>query len=208
MKKIAVFLAPGFEEIEALTPVDYLRRAGLEVATVAVNSKEFADADQIVVGSHGIPVFADMLLKDFISASKAELPDAIFFPGGMPGATNLAANEFLIELVQKMEKAGKIVSAVCASPAVVLSKTGILSGRKWTCYPKMNEALSEYCGSAEKASELTKDSVHVPDVPFVFDKNLLTGRGPGTAEQFSMKLVEILAGTETAEKIRTGSCQR
>lgn len=196
MSKIAVFLAPGFEEIEALSPVDYLRRAGQEVVTVSVPSEDSTEITSIVEGSHGIPVITDMVLKDFadgVDDENSNLPDAIYFPGGMPGATNLAKNDYLADFIQLMLEEGKIVAAMCASPAVVLAKTGILANRKWTCYPKMNEDLDKYCGSKENAEKLTVDSVHIPDVPFVFDKNVLTGRGPGTAEQFSMKFVEILA---------------
>ena len=208
MKKTAVFLAPGFEEIEALTPVDYLRRAGLEVTTVSVPEAGSEEMSYAVQGSHKIPVFADTTLVEYLDEIGEKLPDAIFFPGGLPGATNLAASDDLRELVTRMADAGRIVSAVCASPAVVLSRSGILAGKKWTCYPGMNEQLADYCGGAQNARKLTEGSVHVPDVPFVFDKNLLTGRGPGTAEQFSMKLVELLAGAETAKRIHDGSCQR
>lgn len=194
MSKIIVFLAPGFEEIEALTIVDYLRRAGQDVITVSVPEADSAEKTSIVEGSHGIKVFADQILCDFMEDNKDSLPDAVYFPGGMPGAKNLAAEKQLLDIINKMSESNKLVAAMCASPAVVLSKTSILAGRSWTCYPGMNEGIAE--------------GTHVTDVPFVFDKNLLTGRGPGTAEQFAMKFVEILAGTETAKKIHDGSCQR
>ncbi|MCR5124395.1 MAG: DJ-1/PfpI family protein [Treponema sp.] len=208
MSKIAIFLAPGFEEIEALTCVDYLRRANQNVVTVSVPGVDSSEITSVVTGSHGVSVITDQILKDFADDSEDSLPDAIYFPGGMPGASNLAACDYLIDLIQIMEESGKIVAAMCASPAVVLSKSGILAGRKWTCYPKMNENLSTYCGSAEKALELTKDSSVVENVPFVFDKNVLTGRGPGTAEQFAMEFVRILTDEATAKKIHDGSCQR
>ncbi len=194
MSKIAVFLAPGFEEIEALTPVDYLRRAGQEVITVSVPSADSDEISSIVTGSHNIPVIADVVLEDFKAELSSSLPDAIYFPGGMPGASNLAANAYLLDLVKKMNENGKLVCAMCASPAVVLSKTKVLAGRKWTCYPGMNEGIT--AGN------------HVSDIPFVYDDNLLTGRGPGTAEQFAMKFVEILAGSDVAKKVHDGSCQR
>ncbi len=208
MAKIAVFLAPGFEEIEALTAVDYLRRAGEDVVTVSVPGVDSSEITSVVPGAHGISVVTDQVLKDFADESEESLPDAVYFPGGLPGATNLAACEYLIDLIQFMEESGKIVAAMCASPAILLSKSGVLAGRKWTCYPKMNENLSEYCGSAEKAAELTKGSSVVENVPFVFDRNVLTGRGPGTAEQFAMEFVRILAGEATAKKVHDGSCQR
>ncbi|WP_294429244.1 DJ-1 family glyoxalase III [uncultured Treponema sp.] len=207
MADVAVFLAPGFEEIEALTVVDYLRRANVNVITVAVplNSD---DSPMSVTGSHKVTVIADTSLKDFIEKMDGELPDAVYFPGGMPGASNLAANQYLFQLITKMDRRGKLVAAMCAAPAVVLARTGILANRKWTCYPGMEQNLAEYCGSEVGARELTENTRHIENVPFVFDNNVLTGRGPGTAEQFAMKFVELLAGAETAVRIHDGSCQR
>ena len=206
--KTVVFLAPGFEEIEALTVVDYLRRAGENVLTVSVPTDGNGKSNAVVTGSHKIPVVADRSFQDFTSELGDSVPDAVYFPGGMPGATNLAANQFLFNLIIKMERKGKLVAAICAAPAVVLAPTGILSNRRWTCYPGMEKNLTEYCGSEIKAQELTENSHPISNVPFVLDNNVLTGRGPGTAEQFAMKFVEILAGEATAEKIRETSCQR
>ncbi|MBR0032917.1 MAG: DJ-1/PfpI family protein [Treponema sp.] len=208
MKNVAVFLAPGFEEIEALTPVDYLRRAGVNVIMVSVPETGSEEMSYAVRGSHGITVFADTTLVEYLDEADKALPDAVFFPGGLQGATHLAANDDLRLLIQRMDGEGKIVSSVCASPAMVLSRSGVLAGKKWTCYPGMNENLSEYCGGEEAAKKLTEGASHVAGVPFVFDKNLLTGRGPGTAEQFSMKLVELLSGEEVAKTIHDGSCLR
>lgn len=208
MAQLAVFLAPGFEEIEALTVVDYLRRAGVSVTTVSVPTDGAETQSEKVTGSHNITVISDMTLKSFIEKMNGSEPDAIYFPGGMPGATNLAANQYLFQLATKMDRKGKLVSAICASPAVVLSQTGILANRKWTCYPGMENNLAEYCGGEVKAHELTENSTHIKDVPFVLDNNVLTGRGPGTAEQFAMKLVELLTDSETARKVHDGSCQR
>lgn len=206
--KTVVFLAPGFEEIEALTVVDYLRRAGESVLTVSVPTDGNGKSNAVVTGSHKIPVVADRSFQDFTSELGDSVPDAVYFPGGMPGATNLAANQFLFNLIIKMERKGKLVAAICAAPAVVLAPTGILSNRRWTCYPGMEKNLAEYCGSEIKAQELTENSHHISNVPFVLDNNVLTGRGPGTAEQFAMKFVEILAGEAIAEKIHDTSCQR
>mgnify|MGYP002625394753 CR=1 FL=1 len=206
--KIAVFLAPGFEEIEALTPVDYLRRAGQDVITVSVPAKGSSEKTSVVEGSHGISVFADKILCDFIDEIDENLFDAAVFPGGMPGATNLAAEPWISSFICKMAQSGKIIASLCASPAVVLAKTGVLSQKKWTCYPGMEADLAKWCGSEENARTALKNATHIPDVPFVLDGNILTGRGPGTAEQFSMKLVELCAGIETAKKVHDGSCQR
>ncbi len=205
---VAVFLAPGFEEIEAFTVVDYLRRAGQNVVTVSVPEDGCPEEDIVVKGSHGITVIADLRLKDFIKISEKSAPDAIYFPGGMPGAKNLSDNQYLFNLTIKMARGGKIVAAMCASPAVVLAHTGILTNRRWTCYPGMEADLAKWCGSSLKAEELTENSTHIKNVPFVLDNNVLTGRGPGTAEQFAMKLVEMCAGEETARSVHDGSCQR
>ena len=208
MPNVAVFLAPGFEEIEAFTVVDYLRRANVDVTTVSVpedGAEKFSDE---VTGSHKIRVVADINLKDFIEKMDGKEPDAIYFPGGMPGASNLAANQYLFQLATKMDRKGKLIAAMCASPAVVLAKAGMLSNRKWTCYPGMENNLAEYCGTRDWAEEVMENSTHIKNVPFVFDNNVLTGRGPGTAEQFAMKFVELLTDSETAKKIHDGSCQR
>jgi len=208
MPRVGVFLAPGFEEIEAFTVIDYLRRANIDVIVVSVPEENSLRNEIVVVGSHSITIIADNTIKDFIEKMDGGEPDAVYFPGGMPGATNLAANQYLFQLITKMDRKGLLVSAMCASPAVVLAQTGILANRKWTCYPGMEQNLPIYCGSDVKARELTENSEHISDVPFVFDNNLLTGRGPGTAEQFAMKLVELLTDSATAKRIHDTSCQR
>ena len=208
MAEVAVFLAPGFEEIEAFTVVDYLRRANVQVRTVSVPEENSSRNEIVVVGSHGVTIIADSTLRDYIERMEKKEPDAIYFPGGMPGAANLAANQYLFQLATKMDRKGKLIAAICAAPAVVLARMGLLANRKWTCYPGMEQNLAEYCGTAEWAREAMENSEHIANVPFVFDNNVLTGRGPGTAEQFAMKFVEILTDAETAKKIHDGSCQR
>ena len=205
---VAVFLAPGFEEIEALTVVDYLRRANQNTVVVAVPTDGLSDCEPVVEGAHQIKVVADISLKNYIEKLNGAEPDAIFFPGGSNGAKNLSDNQFLFQLATKMERKGKIVSAICAAPAVVLAPTGILSGRKWTGYPGLEKELDKICGSAVAVDELMENSTYIPNVPFVLDNNVLTGRGPGTTEQFAMKLVELTAGSEVAEQIKKGSLQR
>ena len=205
---IYVFLANGFEEIEAFTVVDYLRRANVQVRTVSVPEENSSRNEIVVVGSHGVTIIADSTLRDYIERMEKKEPDAIYFPGGMPGAANLAANQYLFQLATKMDRKGKLIAAICAAPAVVLARMGLLANRKWTCYPGMEQNLAEYCGTAEWAREAMENSEHIANVPFVFDNNVLTGRGPGTAEQFAMKFVEILTDAETAKKIHDGSCQR
>lgn len=190
MKKVVVLLANGFEEVEALTPVDYLRRVGVEVTVLAVGT-----SSRTVEGARKISVNADMTLEAYVSAC-AELPDAIIVPGGMPGTVNLSKSIQTLSLIDQMYDGGKLVCAICAAPALVLSKTKVLAGRKWTCYPGMDSDAPEY---AEK---------HVADVPFVTDGNVVTSRGAGTAEEFAMEIVGILCGEETKEKLRVQTVQR
>lgn len=215
MKKIAVFLAEGFEEIEALTVVDYLRRAKADVVTLAVPVGRSGlpgtnGNGNIVIGAHGIGVVADEALTVYCAGllSSGKLPDAVFCPGGMPGAANIAACDTAVELIKSCAQAGKLVTAICAAPVVILAKTGILAGHNYTCYPGMEDGLSKYCGNSEKMCELMKDSCLKRGVPFVTDGNLLTGRGPGAAEQFAMEFVRLLFGAESARVIHDGSCQR
>lgn len=208
MKKVAVFLAKGFEEIEALTVVDYLRRAEVDVTTVAIPEKGTYETSPLVMGSHGIAVVSDMQLSVYLHSLKGELPDAVYAPGGMPGAANIATSETTLEFIQKCAASGKIVAAICAAPAVVLAKTGVLKGKKYTCYPGMEEGLEDYCGSSSRMEELMAGSTLVRSEPWVYDGGILTGKGPGAAEQFAMKLVELLVGPERADLIKKGSCQR
>ena len=175
-KKVLVFLAEGFEEAEALCPVDVLKRAGADVTLAGVGSLD-------VCSSHGITVHCPVLVEDI---AKDERWDAVFCPGGMPGAVNLAqcwdVNEILIRTAQT-----GIVAAICASPAVVLAPLGLLTGRAATCFPG--------CES------------YAPDIPFskegvVRDGNIVTGKSAGWAFDLGLRLVEMLYGPEDAEKVR------
>ncbi|MBR5966545.1 MAG: DJ-1/PfpI family protein [Treponema sp.] len=204
MAKVVVFLAPGFEEIEAISPIDYLRRAGVEVVTAAIPID--GKSDLLVQGAHKIAVQADTSLDDFM-ANCQDLPDGVFVPGGMPGAANVGACELAVDFIKKMFEQKKLVSAICAAPVVVLGKSGVLKDKSYTCYPGMKK-FEDYCGGKEKADQLTAGAKLVPDQPFVVDQNLITGRGPGAAEQFAMALVEYLCGKETAQEVKTKSVQR
>lgn len=190
MKKAVVFLANGFEEVEALTPVDYLRRSGVEVITVATGT-----SSRTVEGARKIPVIADMTLETYVS-STAELPDAVIVPGGMPGTVNVSNCTQALMLIDRMLEEDRLVCAICAAPALVLSKTKALDGKKWTCYPGME--------SESNGKEIT----HIADVPFVTDGTLVTSRGAGTAEQFAMEIVRLLCGEETRAKTATATIQR
>ena len=136
MAKVVVFLAPGFEEIEAISPIDYLRRAGVEVVTAAIPVD--GKSDLLVQGAHKIAVQADTTLDDFM-ANCQDLPDGVFVPGGMPGAANVGACELAVDFIKKMFGQKKLVSAICAAPVVVLGKSGVLAGKNYTCYPGMKK---------------------------------------------------------------------
>ena len=122
-QKVYVFLAEGFEEIEAVTPIDLLRRAGLNVETVSVT------ADRLVTGAHGVPYAADRVLADI----EGQSPLAIVLPGGLPGAQNLHDTPALLSMIRHQLEASKVVAAICASPAFILGEEGLLQGKKATC---------------------------------------------------------------------------
>ena len=208
MKTAVVFLADGFEEVEALTPVDYLRRTHeIELFTVAVPSPTMNDK-YIVTGSHNVPVIADMSFDEFKDEFETELPDLIFCPGGGPGSTNLAACAELSDFIKKCNEAGKYISAICAAPAAVLAKTGVLKGKEWTCYPASKNNLEQFCAGTAPVSEVLSGSKYRDDAPFVTDINIVTSRGAGTAEQFAMELVRLLFGSEKAKSIHDATIQR
>ena len=166
MKKIAVLFAFGTEEIEGITPVDILRRAGAECDIVSVSGKT-------IVGSHGIQIIADKLIEDI----NADDYDGVVIAGGMPGATNVSNNASAIEFIKKLNQKGKLVSAICASPAVVLVSHGLING-KATCYP------------APQFIELMGDNYVESDV--VTTNNVITANGPKSALKFALEIVKYL----------------
>lgn len=171
MPKVAVILANGFEEIEALTVVDVLRRANITCHMVG-----FEDT---VTGSHAIQVQADRVFDGNLSEY-----DMIVLPGGMPGSAHLRDNEQLITELQKFEKIGKKVAAICAAP-IALNQAGLLEGRNFTCYDGVQEQIAD--------GHYSKETV-------VVDGNVITSRGPATALAFAYHLVETLGGD--AESLR------
>lgn len=175
-KKTLIMLADGFEEIEAITVIDILRRADIEVITAGIN-------DIKVQGSHGITVIADKKLAQI----KGDF-DACVLPGGMPGATNLASSEKVNSFIKQMHKNGKIIAAICASPAIVLAPLGILQNKTATCFPGMQ-------GNFGKKVIYKEENV-------VIDGNIITSRGPATTLLFALAIVEKLSGKETSEKIK------
>ncbi|MBE6272469.1 MAG: DJ-1/PfpI family protein [Bacteroidaceae bacterium] len=178
MKTIFVFLAEGFEEIEALTPVDVLRRAGLSVQTVSVMD------EQVVAGAHGVPVLADKMFAE-INPEDAEM---ILLPGGLPGATNLDAHEGLSRMILDFAAAEKPLAAICAAP-LVLGNRGLLQGKKATCYP----GFETYLQGAEYTAALVEK-----------DGNIITGKGPGAAMEFAFAIVEKYCGIDKVNELKQG----
>jgi 4-methyl-5(b-hydroxyethyl)-thiazole monophosphate biosynthesis len=179
-KKAIILLADGFEEVEALTPIDYLRRAGVEVTAAAIG-------DSLTVKGRwsGLKVTADTTLAEIAKGGTGGW-DAVVLPGGMPGAANLAASKETGALLKEMAACGKLICAICASPALVLSPLGLLAGKKFTCYPGMEEKAREGKWSDKRV---------------VADGNIITSRGAGTAGEFAIAIIEKLIDGAAAKKI-------
>lgn len=175
MDKVYVFLADGFEEIEGLTVVDILRRAGISVEMISVTG------EKKITGSHGIVTEADALFEktDFAGAAMYVLP------GGMPGTKHLGAHAGLRELLMQAETEGKKVAAICAAPSV-LGDLGLLNGHRAVCYPGFEERLT--------GAQVTQEEVEVSG-------NVTTSRGMGTAIPFALALVGQLASQEKADDL-------
>jgi len=187
-RMVYVHLADGFEEIEALTVIDLLRRANIEVESVSVAGR------LPVRGAHGIEIVADTLFEDAVYGDA----DALVLPGGLPGATNLYEHEGLREKIFAAAHQGKWLCAICAAP-LVLGRNGLLEGRNATCYPGFESEL--------KGAKTVQD----PAVPVVIDENaesgnakIITSRGPGTAIPFALAIIKALAGEATRASIAKG----
>ena len=176
MRQVYIFLADGFEEIEGLTVVDLLRRAGISIDMVSITGKKQ------VVGAHNIKVEADYLY-DEVEIEKA---DMLVLPGGMPGTKNLLAHESLCNELKAFHKAGKGVCAICAAP-MILGEHGILEGKRAVCYPGFESYL--------------KGAI-VEQCPVVRDGNVITSRGLGTAILFASEIIAYFAGKEKAEEVK------
>lgn len=175
---VLVFLATGFEEIEAISTIDILRRAGIKVKTVSITGKKR------VSGAHGIDIVADMLF-DKIPLNA----DSLVLPGGMPGTLNLKAHQGLCTLLLSFaNRKDKTLAAICAAPSI-FGELGLLKNKKATCYPGFEDQLTN--------AKVSRKSV-------VRDGNIITANGPGHAMDFALKIVEHLSGSEKAEEIRNG----
>lgn len=175
---VLINLADGFEEIEALTVVDLLRRAEVDARTVSLNGSN------CVKGAHGIDVMTDLRFE----TADYEGAEMMVLPGGMPGAVNLQNHEGLKGHILEFDRQGKYLAAICAAP-MVFGRHGILKGRRATIYPGMEAEL--------KGAEYVES-------PVVRDGNLITSQGPATAMAFALELVAILKGDEVAREIKKG----
>ena len=170
---IYMFLANGFEEIEALMPLDLMRRAGLEVTTIGIGGKD-------ITGSHGITVKADIADSELSDSS----PECVILPGGMPGTKNLDASPVVHKALDDALENNSLICAICAAP-MILGKRGILRGKKATCFP----GFEEYLEGATVGGRAVRDG------------QVITGIGMGAALEFGIEIVAALLGREEADKL-------
>lgn len=200
---IYLFLAPGFEEVEALAPLDLLRRAGLSVTTVAIRTADcnaildecrrigtsatnLWDDDLTVTGSHGIPVTADMNEGDFSTLlDESFSPEALILPGGMPGTSNLDASAAVETALTLAAAKDAYLCAICAAP-MVLGKRGYLVGKRATCFP----GFEEYLEGATVGGKVIRDG------------KIITAAGMGVAQEFGLEMISVLVSPEKAGEIR------
>jgi len=174
-KKALIAVADGIEELEAITIIDCLRRAGADLTIASVQKRE-------IVTSRKVKITADCLITD----CRSETYDLVVLPGGMPGAEHLAGSRELAEMLKNQKTSGRLYAAICASPAVVFEYHGLLTDKKATCYPAMAEKL--------KNKQAINQRV-------VVDGNCITSQGPGTALEFSLKLIELLFGRQKSDEL-------
>lgn len=173
-----IVLADGFEEIEALATIDILRRCGLEVQIISVTGK------RLMVGAHNIPVQADTLLR----VSDMNQTEGIILPGGMPGASTLAASDCLRKAIRAAYRSGKLLAAICAAP-MVLGQMELLKNKRVTCYPGFEEYL---IGANVTGNAVEKDG------------QIITGNGPGAAIAFAFAIASEFVTAEVVENVRKG----
>ena len=171
---VNILLANGFEEVEALTPCDMLRRAEIEVNLVS------AEKDIFVTGNHGITVKCDKMLSEIADC------EMVILPGGLPGVPNLMANKKVVELVENQVKIGKRVGAICAAPWI-LGELGLTEGKKVTCYPGFEEKLTGADATSEKV---------------VTDGLVTTSKAAGTAMDFAFEIIKVLKNAEISDKVK------
>ena len=177
---VYILLAPGFEEMEALVPADLLRRAGVEVALVSLDG-------ELVPGGHNIAVKADCTLSEV----KLEGMEAVMLPGGGVGVANLGSDPRVEELVKQAAQQGKRLAAICAAPSL-LSKWGLLAGKRAVCYHTWKDKIADSC--------------YLPEEKLAVDGSTITGQAAGASFEFGLKLIEVLRGADTADRVRKEIC--
>ncbi len=191
MKNAIILLADGFEEMEAVLPIDLLRRSGMNVVTVSMNDSH------LVRGSRNIVLEANLLANDITDEYiNTNTIDVVYCPGGMDGSKNLSKHPLTENLIHKTLEKGGLVCSICAASIIVLGPLGLLDGKKFTCYPGM-EKQTQYAPNAD-LSQHSNDLV-------VQDGSIITSQGPGTAALLAFKIIEVLLGKEKSEKVRTES---
>lgn len=178
MKKVNIYLAEGFEEIEAITVVDVLRRADIDARMISITGKKE------VTGAHNITVTADELFENADNLGA----DMLVLPGGMPGTRHLGEHKGLKEVILSFAEGNKLIAAICAAPSI-LGRLGLLDGKKAVCYPGFEETL--------KGAVISEDIISQ-------EGNYITSKGPGTAVYFVLRLVELLIDKEAAEELSEG----
>ena len=187
MKGVKIFLADGFEDMEAISTRDILVRGGVDVETVSLREE-----DPFVVSSHGLTVVADLDRSCFADAGGASRNDVMIFPGGMPGSKTLSKDKELMALMVEHYKAGGTVAAICAAPGLVASQLPGLGGKMFTCF-------EGFQGSME-----AQGAVYCPVKGTVTDGRLITGRGAGYAVEFGLAILEYLKGPDVAAMVKAG----
>ncbi len=178
-KKACLILAEGFEEIEAVTVFDVMRRAGVELNLVGLNNEE-----SWVIGSRGLRTGVDKPVSEVDAASL----DLLVLPGGMPGTRNLAASDQVLELLRSVSSGGQLIGAICAAP-MVLARAGLLQNKRVTCYPDVKGELN---GAVYTGARVEKDEL------------LITADGPGSALEFALTLVSELGLEQQSRTLRDG----
>ena len=176
---VYMFLAEGFEEIEALCPLDLMRRANIDVTTVGIG-------EQFVTGAHGITVQADIADVNFKEHAKKSEIELVFLPGGMPGTLNLAKSTIVTETVRYAFESKKYIAAICAAPSI-LGKLGFLRGKEAICYPGFEEQLI---------------GATISDRRIVLDDKILTAAGMGVALDMGIEIIRLLCNDQKANDIR------
>ena len=183
MKNAVILIAEGFEEVEAITIIDTLRRGGIDIKSASITGA------RTVTGAHGIPVVCDELFD----RKKVLSCDILILPGGMPGTSNLGSSNDVIDAINSFRTNGKLISAICAAP-MILGQMGLLKGLSATIYPGMEEYLAGAKINPENTTE--------------YDGNILTGKGPGLALDFALRLLELASDKKTAQNVGAGMLKR